>query len=77
MLMRAVLDVKSGIGHMKKEMDEVNKQFDRLYAKTIGASFQFERMRAEVDKLKEEVSKLKSLGQTSTESIVALFAREK
>lgn len=77
MLMRAVLDVKSGIGHMKKEMDDVNKQFDRLYAKTIGTSFQFERLRAEVDKLKEEVSNLKRLGQTSTEAIVDLFARKK
>lgn len=76
LLMRAVLDVKSGIAHMKLEMDEVNKNFDSLYAKTVGASFKFERMRAEIDKLKEEVQKLQNLGQVSTDSIVKLFARK-
>ena len=76
LLMRAVLDVKSGIAHMKLEMDEVGKNFDSLYAKSIGASFKFERMRAEVDKLKEEVQKLQNLGQVSTDSIVKLFARK-
>lgn len=75
--MRAVLDVKKGISHMKRDMDEVSKNFDNLYAKTVGASFKFERMRAEVDKLKEEVLKLQSLGQVSTDSILKLFAREK
>ena len=75
--MRAVLDVKKGISHMKREMDEVSKNFDNLYAKTVGTSFKFERMRAEVDKLKDEVQKLQSLGQVSTDSIVKLFAREK
>ena len=58
--MRAVLDVKKGISHMKREMDEVSKNFDNLYAKTVGTSFKFERMRAEVDKLKDEVQKLQS-----------------
>lgn len=78
LLMRAVLDVKSGISHMKHEMDVVNLQFDKLYAKTIGTSFQFERMRAEIDKLKEEVHKLQcGLGKTSTDNIVAMFSREK
>ena len=77
LLMRAVLDVKKGISHMKRDMDEVSKNFDNLYAKTVGASFKFERMRAEVDKLKEEVLKLQSLGQVSTDSILKLFAREK
>ena len=62
---------------MKREMDEVSKNFDNLYAKTVGTSFKFERMRAEVDKLKDEVQKLQSLGQVSTDSIVKLFAREK
>ena len=75
--MRAVLDVKKGISHMKREMDEVSKNFDNLYAKTVGTLFKFERMRAEVDKLKDEVQKLQSLGQVSTDSIVKLFAREK
>ena len=75
--MRAVLDVKKGISHMKREMDEVTKNFDNLYAKTVGTSFKFERMRADVDKLKDEVQKLQSLGQVSTDSIVKLFAREK
>ena len=62
---------------MKQEMDEVGKNFDKLYAKTVGASFKFDRMRAEVDKLKGEVEKLQNLGKVSTESIVKLFSRDK
>ena len=77
LLMRAVLDIKSGIIRMKKELDLVNSQFDKLYAKTLRTSFQFEQMKSEVDKLKQEVYKLQNLGKTTTESNVSLFSTQK